>query len=74
MSSLLLKYQSALKGTKGDILDEITKVTRLKYPTVREKVLNETFSYCEKKLIAEYYDQSIEDLFLVKLYENSLNY
>jgi len=63
MSSLLIKYQSADKKEKGRILDDLAQLTREKYPTVRNRILNESFSYGDRKLIAEFYNISLEELF-----------
>jgi hypothetical protein len=67
MPTLIIEYKSADKTKKGKILDELIALTKMKYPTVRRKILAEKvdqgFSFAEQKLIAEYYKKSIDELF-----------
>lgn len=63
MPSLLIKYQSANKKEKGNIIEELSKITHSKYPTVRTRILNESFSFGDQKLISEYYNISFEEFF-----------
>jgi len=63
MPTLLSKYKSADRATKGKILQELIDVLRMPYPSVRRKIFEQSFTYPERVLIAQHYKCEMNDLF-----------